>query len=90
MIEDDLVLITPEDVKEAVCEEIATAIKKVYGVDIFQLDRDQLRLFLRKVIKKEESRQMKWAKWLVFRAGGKLVMPALLYLLRSASMSYIF
>ena len=90
MADEDLILITPEEVKEAVCEEIATAIKKVYGVDIFQLDRDQLRSFIRKVIKKEESQRMKWAKWIVFRAGGKLLMPALLYILRSASTSYIF
>jgi len=89
MGDQDLVVITPEEVKEAMCDEIAAAFKKAYGVDIYKLDRDQLRAFLLKITAKHTM-----IKWLLYKAGAaiapRLIWPVFFYGLRSVALSHIF
>lgn len=90
----DLVVVTPEEVKEAMCEEIAAAFKKAYGVDIYTLDRDQLRAFLLKITADKKAKKHKMVKWLMYKAGtvvaSRLIWPVFFYGLRSVALSHIF
>jgi hypothetical protein len=91
----ELVVITPEEVKEAMCDEIAAAFKKAYGVDIYKLDRDQLRAFLLKITAdKKAGRKTTMVKWLLYKAAAatapRLIWPVFFYGLRSVALSHIF
>lgn len=90
----DLVVITPEEVKEAMCDEIAAAFKKAYGVDIYSLDRDQLRAFLLKITVDKKPRSTAAIKWLLYKVGAaaasRLIWPVFFYGLRYVALSHIF
>ena len=88
----DLVIVTPEEVKEAMCDEIAAAFKKAYGVDIYSLDRDQLRAFLLKITadKKAGSTKAKLLYKVGAAAASRLIWPVFFYGLRSVALSHIF
>ena len=90
----ELVVVTPEEVKEAMCDEIAAAFKKAYGVDIYSLDRDQLRAFLLKITADKKAKKSTLAKWLLYKVGAaaasRLIWPVFFYGLRSVALSHIF
>ena len=86
----DLVIVTPEEVKEAMCVEIAAAFKKAYGVDIYSLDRDQLRAFLLKITAAKKSTAAKLIYKVGAAAASRLIWPVFFYGLRSVALSHIF
>jgi ABC-type enterochelin transport system permease subunit len=90
----DLVIITPEEVKEAICEEVAAVFKKAYDVDIYKLDRDQLRAFLLKITAGKKTAKYTTIKWLLYKAAAaaapRLIWPVFFYGLRSVALSHIF
>ena len=86
----DLVVITPEEVKEAMCDEIAAAFKKAYGVDIYSIDRDQLRDFLLKITAAKKSTAAKLLYKVGTVAASRLIWPVFFYGLRSVALSHIF
>lgn len=92
---EEVVLITPEEVKEAMCDEIAAALKKFYGVDIYELDREQMHAFLQKIATaNKQTRSRKITKWFLVKAGeaatSRLILPVLFFGLRSMVLSHIF
>lgn len=90
----DLVVITPEEVKQAICDEIAVAFKKAYGVDLYSLDRDQLRAFLLKITADKKAKKSTLTKWLLYKVGAaaasRLIWPVFFYGIRSVALSHIF